>query len=200
MSTRLKTWAARNGISYRTAWGWVRDSKMPVPYHKTPSGMILVDDEPPIVANGVAIYARVSSSDQVEDLDRQLARLVSFAMKQKWPVVSTIKEVGSGMNATRPKLLKLLRDGNVKVILVEHRERLIRLGFEPLEAALLASGRKICVMEETELSDDLVRDMTEVLTSFCARLYGRRAARRRAAAALTAAQNTVVDDATSEDP
>lgn len=138
--------------------------------------------------DGVALYARVSSSDQQADLDRQLSRLVEYATRKGWPVLFAVKEVGSGMNSTRPKLLKLLRDKDVKAIVVEHRERLIRMGFEPLEAALSASGRKVHVLEERELSDDLVRDMTEVLTSFCARLYGRRSARRRAAAAVAVAK------------
>ena len=72
------------------------------------------------------------------------------------------------------------------------------MGFKPLEAALAASGRKIHVIEESELSDDLVRDMTEVLTSFCARLYGRRAARRRASAAVDAARLLPEDEDVAE--
>ena len=73
-------------------------------------------------------------------------------------------------------------------IVVEHRERLSRFGFEYVEAALAGRGARILVMEEGELEDDLVRDATEVMTSLCARLYGRRSARRRAERALTAAQ------------
>ena len=61
--------------------------------------------------------------------------------------------------------------------MVEHRDRLARMSTELVEAALSASGRSVVVLEEREVDDDLVRDMTEVLTSFCARLYGRR--RRR---------------------
>jgi predicted site-specific integrase-resolvase len=162
---------------------------MPVPWHRTPTGTIFVDEETtPIAEEAVALYARVSSSDQLADLDRQLVRLVEYATRKGWPVVAAIKEVGSGMNATRPKLLKILRDPKVKTVLVEHRERLTRLGFEQIEAVLYASGRRIQVVEEKEIADDLVRDMTEVLTSFCARLYGRRAARRRALVAVEAAQ------------
>ena len=82
--------------------------------------------------------------------------------------------------------MKLLRDKGVGTIIVEHRERLMRFGFEYLEASLLAQGRKILVVEEKEVKDDLVRDMIEVLTSFCARLYGRRAAANRAKCAVEA--------------
>ena len=98
-----------------------------------------------------------------------------------------VREVGSGLNGTRRKLLGVLADPKVGVIVVEHRERLCRFGFEYVEAALRARGGQVLVMEEAELEDDLVRDVTEVMTSLCARLYGRRSARRRAERALAAA-------------
>ena len=74
------------------------------------------------------------------------------------------------------------------MIVVEHRDRLARFGVEHLEAALSAQGRRIVVADPGETTDDLVRDMIEVLTSMCARLYGRRGARNRAMRALTAAK------------
>jgi putative resolvase len=74
---------------------------------------------------------------------------------------------------------------------VEHRERLARFGVEHLEAALAAHGRRVVVMEAGEVDDDLVGDTTEVLTSFCARLYGRRGARNRADKALCCAKADV---------
>ena len=67
--------------------------------------------------------------------------------------------------------------------MVEHRDRLSRFGFEMLEAALYASGKRL-VVEEGEVTDDLVRDLLEILTSACGRLYGRRSARNRARRAL----------------
>jgi putative resolvase len=72
------------------------------------------------------------------------------------------------------------------VIVVEHRDRLARFGVEHLEAALSAQGRRIVVADPGESTDDLVRDMIEVLTGMCARLYGRRGARNRAMRAVTA--------------
>lgn len=70
---------------------------------------------------------------------------------------------------------------------MEHRDRLTRFGFEHLQASLAASGRRIVVLDDAETSDDLVRDVTEVLTSLCARFYGRRSASRRAAMAVAVA-------------
>ena len=74
------------------------------------------------------------------------------------------------------------------MIVVEHRDRLARFGTEHLAAVLAAQGRRNVVVDEGETDDDLVRDMIEVLTSMCARLYGRRGARNRALRALTAAK------------
>ena len=83
---------------------------------------------------------------------------------------------------------RLVSDHTVGTIVVEHRERLSRFGFEYVEAALAGRGARILVMDEGELEDDLVRDVTLVMTSLCARLYGRRSARRRAERALAAAR------------
>jgi putative resolvase len=78
------------------------------------------------------------------------------------------------------------------VIVVEYRDRLARFGTEQLDAALAAAGRRVLVADPGETNDDLVRDMIEVLTSMCARLYGRRGARNRAMRAVTAAKNADV--------
>jgi putative resolvase len=104
-----------------------------------------------------------------------------------------VSEVGSALTGALPKLERLLADLDVSVIVVERRDRLARFGVEYIEAALSAQGRTVRVVDpgvvdSGEVEDDLVRDLTEVLTSFCARLYGKRAARTRAKKALAAAQ------------
>jgi putative resolvase len=141
----------------------------------------------------VALYARVSSADQKNDLDRQVARLLAYAVKKKLPIAQSVTEIGSAMNGRRTKLMKLLRDNSIGVIVVEHRDRLMRFGFEYLEAALAGQGRRIMVVDENEVKEDLVRDMREVLTSFCARLYGKRSAANRARRAIKA-----IEDANSQ--
>jgi len=88
--------------------------------------------------------------------------------------MEAVSEVGSSLNGRRPKLLKLLANPQIQRIVVEHRDRFKRFGAEYIEAALAARGRKLMVMESSEVKDDLVQDMIEVLTWFCARLYGRR--------------------------
>ena len=101
-------------------------------------------------------------------------------------IVQAVSEVGSGRNGHRPKLIKLLADPKIPAIVVEHRDRFLRFGTEQVEAALSAQGRKLMVVESSERKDDLVRDMIEVLTSFWARLYGRRSARQQAQKAMRA--------------
>lgn len=160
---------------------------MPVPVVKTPTGRYLVLTEGERSAGGAALYARVSSADHKPDLDRQVARLSAWATGSDLPVVKVVSEVGSALNGARPKLKRLLADPDVSVIVVEHRDRLARFGVEYIEAALSAQGRAVRVVDGGEVEDDLVRDMTDVLTSFCARLYGKRAARNRARKALAAA-------------
>ena len=105
-------------------------------------------------------------------------RLAGEVTARGLSVDEVVGEVGSGMTGRRPKLRGVLSDPTVRTVVVEHRDRLAR--FEHLEAALAAQGRRLLVVEEAETADDLVRDLVEVLTSFCARLYGRRGARNRA--------------------
>lgn len=149
----------------------------------------MVDAKPKV--NGVALYARVSSSDQKSDLDRQLSRLTEYAIANKMTIVDAVKEVGSGLNGHRKGMMRLLADAQAQTILVEHRDRLMRFGFEYVESALSAQGRKLLVMESEEVTDDIVRDLHEVIVSMCARLYGKRSAKNRAQKALDAMQEAV---------
>lgn len=95
-------------------------------------------------------------------------------------MAETVTEVGSGMDGHRKKLLRLLGESTVEHIVVEHRDRLMRFGAESVEAALAGRGGQLLVVDETEFKDDLVQDLISVLTSFYARLDGRRSARHRA--------------------
>lgn len=183
---KLSEWARRNGVHYQTAWQWARDGKMPVPVTKTATGRYLVLEPMADPVGRAVAYCRVSSADQKADLERQAGRVAAAATGMGLAICEVVSEIGSGLNGRRPKLARLLRDPSATVIVVEHRDRLTRFGFEHLSAALEATGRRIVVIEDAELPDDLVRDMTEVLTSMCARLYGRRSANRRARAGLDA--------------
>jgi predicted site-specific integrase-resolvase len=182
---KLSEWAKLQGISYKTAWRMWRDGRLPVPAEQMATGTVII--HPPVnTANGVALYARVSSNDQKAELDRQLARLTEFAVAQKFSIIDAVKEIGSGLNGHRKGMMRLLQNPEANIIVVEHRDRLMRFGFEYVESALAAQNRKIVVIEPEEMTDDLVRDLHEVIVSMCARLYGKRSAQHRAQKALDA--------------
>ena len=188
----LKQWASSQGVSYATARRWFDAGTLPVPAYQVGRLIVIGDPVPAASAGSTVVYARVSSADQRADLDRQVARVTAWATGQHLSVDRVVTEVGSALNGRRRKFLGLLGDKGVSTIVVEHRDRFARFGAEYVEAALSASGRRLLVVDPGEVDDDLVRDVTEILTSLCARLYGRRAAANRAARAVAVV--------TAEDP
>lgn len=187
----VREWARREGLHPQTVWKWCREGTMPVPVEQTPTGAWLIHDPKyetaPTITGRAVCYARVSSSDQKNDLQRQADRLKAFAFNMGVDAPEVVTEVGSGMNDKRRKLNQLLADPTVTTIIVEHRDRLAQVNMGLIESTLKAQGRRILVVDDSELDDDLARDMTEVLTSFCARMYGRRGAKHKASAAMEAA-------------
>ena len=139
---------------------------------------------PPEGGARCVLYARVSSADQRGGLDRQARRLAEWATQHDCRPDEVVKEIGSGLNGNRRQLRRTIGDPSVGTIIVEHRERLCRFGFEYIESA---RGARILVVDDGEVEDDLVRDAAEVMTSLCARLYGKRSARSRAERAVAAA-------------
>src|ERR1700730_7043497 len=115
-------------------------------------------------AGRVVVYARVSSADQRADLDRQVARVTAWATGQHLAVSRVVTEVGSVLKGGHETFLARLRDPAVSTIVVERRDRFARFGGEYVEAALSAQGRRLLVVDPAGVDDDLVRDMTEILT------------------------------------
>ena len=192
----VKEWARLEGLHPQTVWKWCRQGTMPVPVEQTPTGMWLIHDpkyetasHPNPAGSRTVCYARVSSGGRKGDLQRQADRLKAFAVGMGVEHPEIVTETGSGMDDKRRKLNRLLSDPTVGTLVVERRDRFARMNMGLVESALKAQGRRIIVVDDTELDDDLVRDMTEVLTSFCARLYGRRAAKHKTDAALRAARD-----------
>jgi putative resolvase len=127
---------------------------------------------------GAGLYARVSSHGQKSGLVGQVARLLAWAAVAGLPVVRAEAGVGSGMDGSRAKVRRLLWDPAVTVVVAGHRGRLGRVSTELAGAVLSAHNRRLVVLGSSEDTGDLVRGMAEVLTSFCARLYGRRSRNR----------------------
>ena len=128
----------------------------------------------------VAIYTRVSATENKDNLEGQANRLRDYCAAKGYPVAWVVKEIGSGVNDTRPKLIKLLTDPTVSVIVVEHTDRLTRFGYNYLEQLLKMQGRRIEVIHLAENGkEDLIQDFVSIVTSFCARLYGQRRSKRK---------------------
>ena len=182
----LREWALSQGVHPQTAYKWFREGKLPVPARKMGKLILVGDlaDRPAQHRGRTVVYARVSSADQKPDLDRQVARVISWGTEHGYEIGQVATEVGSALNGKRRKFLALLEDSSATVVLVEHRDRFARFGAEYVSAALGAAGRQLVVVDDAEVDDDLVRDMTEILTSMCARLYGKRAAANRARRAV----------------
>lgn len=175
---KLSTYARQIGVTYKTAYRWWKAGRLDA--YQLDTGTVIVRDPLPRSAAGVALYARVSSVDQKNDLERQMERLKDYAAAQGYHVTRMVSEIGSGLNDRRPKFLKLLTDPAIGVILLEHRDRGTRFGFTYIEQLLAMQGRRLEVVFPKDTDDDLVNDFVSVITSMAARIYGRRNSKHKA--------------------
>lgn len=175
----LKEYACEHGIKYRAAWNRFKAGKVPEAF-KDEFGKILIPEDAPDKPISAAVYARVSSSDNRDNLDSQAERVRKYANLNGFPVDRVVKECGSGLNDSRRKLLKLMECPDITHIIVEHKDRLTRFGFEYLRRWMKCRGVEIIVINKVmDDQEDLMQDFISLVTSFCARLYGLRRSRRR---------------------
>jgi putative resolvase len=177
---KLSTYAKQTGVSYKTAWRWYKAGTLDA--YKTETGTVIVRDKAAVRATTgrIALYARVSSSGQKEDLDRQMHRLKDYASAKGYQVSKEVIEIASGLNDKKPKLEKLFADSSIGTIVVESRDRLTRFGAQYIETLLEAQGRHLEMIFQSDTGDELVDDLVSVITSMAARIYGRRQSKRRA--------------------
>lgn len=177
---KLSTYAKQTGVSYKTAWRWYKAGTLDA--YKTETGTVIVRDKADVkpITGRIALYARVSSIGQKEDLDRQMQRLKDYAAAKGYQVSKEVVEIASGLNDKRPKLEKLLADISIGTIVVENRDRLTRFGAHYIETLLEAQGRHLEMIFQSDTGNELVDDFVSVITSMAARIYGRRQSKRRA--------------------
>lgn len=169
---KLSEYAKNNSITYRTAWSWYKEGKIK-DTKLTPSGTILVKDEQMTDSSfGVILYARTSSSTNKDLLERQAERLKEYAISKGYKIKSIVKEFGSGLNDQRPKLSKILQENQYDKIIVEHKDRLTRFGFNWFQ--ILTNNRIEVINESKEKDEDLVKDLISIIHCFSARIYGLR--------------------------
>ena len=176
---KLSDYAKKTGVAYITAYRWFKAGQ--IKGYQTETGTIIVTEQDEAVTPlKVAIYARVSSSENKTNLDSQADRLISYCAAKGWQVSRVIKEVGSGVNDSRPKLIELLGDEAITLIVVEHKDRLTRFGFNYIETLLTMQGRRVEVVNMAENGkEDLMQDLVSIIYSFSARMYGQRRAKRK---------------------
>lgn len=180
MDMKLSQYAKKVGVTYKTAWRWYKAGNLDA--YQTATGMVIVRDpqtEKPVTGR-IALYARVSSADQRSNLERQVQRLRDYAAARGYQVAKEVTEIASGMNDSRPKFLKLLADPSIGTILVEHRDRGTRFGWNYIATLMEAQQRHIEAIFPDETKDDLVADFVSIITSMAARIYGRRGSRSKA--------------------
>jgi len=180
---KLSEYAKLIGYRYITIWKKYKEGKINPTRKEGNRVLVMIDDDEmfPISAkaNRVAIYARVSDNDSKDNLARQKERLENYATMRGYRIVKSIKEVGSGLNDSRTKLVKLLENPNeYDILLVEHKDRLTRFGFNYIVTLLKSMNKRVEVANVTEENSNLIEDMISIVYSFSARLYGTRRAKR----------------------
>lgn len=145
--------------------------------------MRLVGHKPAPTNSGAMIYTRVSSTENRSNLDSQAKRLEDYCIAKGVPIREVIKETASGINDRRPKLLRLIEKVRLlrpALLVVEHKDRLARIGAPYIEAAIKPFGCSLEIVNPAETSkDDLMTDLIAIITSFCARYYGQRRGKRK---------------------
>jgi predicted site-specific integrase-resolvase len=177
---KLSQYARRAGVTYKTAWRWWKQGQLDA--YQTPTGTVIVRDTTVAVppTGRVALYARVSSADQKADLDRQMQRLRDHAAAKGYAVSKEVSEIASGLNDHRPKLAKVLSDPTIGTLIVEHRDRLTRFGYEYIHQLLETQGRHLEVLFPSDTENELMDDFVAVISSMAARIYGQRNSKRKA--------------------
>lgn len=174
---KLSDYAKKIGLTYRATWDMYNRGEIDGAY-QLKSGTIIVPDNP-VKSNKVftTVYARVSSSENKDNLKTQSERVQNFCTAKGWIVNKVVEECGSGLNDNRKKLIDILTDGETNRIVVEHKDRLTIFGFNYITK--LWNGEIVIINEIKEDEEDLMQDFVSLVTYFTARLYGKRRSKRR---------------------
>jgi len=172
------------GVAELTLYRWTKEGKIRAV--RTPGGeyrypeseiyRILGERRP---QNKAVIYARVSSADQKEDLERQIEVLRKFAEKEGLEVLEIITDIASGLNRKRKglkRLFELVKKREIGKVLITYKDRLTRFGYELMEEFFKSYGVDIvCLYKQSKTPhEELVEDLISIVTSFAGKLYGMR--------------------------
>jgi predicted site-specific integrase-resolvase len=144
-------------------------------------------------------YARVSSYDQKEDLNRQQELLEAYCAAKGWRC-EVIRDLGSGMNYRKQglnRLLELIMTRQMKRLVLTHKDRLLRFGAELIFTLCELQGIEIVIIhqgEQPSFEEELAQDVQEIITVFSARLYGSRSHKHKKM------MDALIDVADSQNP
>lgn len=199
---KLSAYAKKIGVSYLTAYRYFKTGI--IQGKQLSTGTILIEDnteEKTIEkqvekynkcssTKKVALYARVSSSENKDNLDSQLQRIRTYSIAKGYTVIKEVAEIGSGVNSSRKKLLKLLKNNDWEILIVEHKDRLARFGIEIIENLLEQLNKKIEIINiVTTDTEDIIQDLVSIITSFSAKIYGKRRTQRKTEAIIDSLNN-----------
>ena len=177
---KLRQYAKEHGVLYRTAWNHFHKGLIKGAYQLDTGTIVVPDDYQNPKNEWNVIYVRVSSSENKDNLNSQAERISNFCIANGWQINEIIKEVGSGVNDSRKKLNKILEEGKATRLIVEHKDRLTRFGFNYIKLLCNKFNCQLIVINEVQDSKDrLVEDFVSIITSFCAKLYGQRRSKRK---------------------
>lgn len=193
---KVSEYAERMSLHIRTVYRYYHSGKIQG-YQDDVTGTIFIlnpfkKEVNSRLGKAVVLYARVSSSEHKDNLEKQLNRLRLYANAKGYQVVKEIKEIGSGLNDKRAKLNKLLKDDldTFSILLVENKDRLTRFGFNYIDILLKTHNKEVEVINLVDSDrEDLVQDFISVITSFYVRIYGQRGSKRKAEALIKELEN-----------
>lgn len=187
---KLSQWAKQNNYTYTGAYNLFKKGLIPDAY-QLPTGTILVPTETTVNKKiKTVVYARVSSSQQKENLDNQAKRVSQFCSANGWSIDEIVKDIGSGLNDSRNGIEKILKFDSPIRLVVEHKDRLTRFGFNYIDIAIRKNGGEVIVINNVmDGEEDIIQDFVSVITSMCARIYGERRGKRKTEKIVTELQN-----------
>jgi predicted site-specific integrase-resolvase len=179
---KLRDYSRIHDVTYQTAYSHFKKGLIEGAY-QLQTGTIVIPDSVqirPPKADYVVTYARVSSSENKNNLESQSKRLVDFCNAKGWQTKGNVLEIGSGVNDGRKKLMQILKERRATKLVIEHKDRLTRFGFNFIKELCNGFGCEIVIVNNTEgEKEDIVQDFVSIITSFCAKLYGQRRSRRK---------------------
>jgi predicted site-specific integrase-resolvase len=184
-------------VNIRTIWNWYYQNKIQFIKNEMNTRNYVSCDTYNNLLNikndkkeNVIIYCRVSSSQNKDNLESQAERLKNYCIINGYKINNIIKEIGSGLNDNRPKLLSILNDTSITKIVVEHKDRLTRVGFNYIETLLNNNNIQIEVVNNSQDDEEnIINDFVSIITSYCARIYGKRRSKRKTEELLRALKN-----------